>query len=131
MAPRRRAGHTLIELLIVVAVLAVLGGAAALWYTRGQKGFSGEKRVAAPKERAQGVACWNNLHQIALALQQAAITGERPPTDIRDSLQHGVTESMLRCPETRQPYRFDPAQALLICATPGHQTVKVEMLSGQ
>jgi prepilin-type N-terminal cleavage/methylation domain-containing protein len=113
-------GYSLIEILVVLALVAILVGWLATRYA-GRGTTVGGKTVLSPMQKGRAVDCANNLSQIALALQAAAIGAEQPPQDIREALRHGVTESMLRCPESHQPYRYDPATHLLSCPTPGHE----------
>lgn len=124
-------GASLVELLIVVVVLALLGGAATFWYTRGQKGIGGKKTITAPREKAREVDCANNMRQVAMALGMASTSEDRRPTDLREALRYGATEKMLECPQSHQPYRYDANQALVICDTPGHGSARVELVGSQ
>jgi prepilin-type N-terminal cleavage/methylation domain-containing protein len=117
-APR---GYSLIEILVVIALVAVLASFLMTRYA-GHGTTAGGKTALSPIQRGRWADCNNNLSQVALALQSAAISAEQqPPQDIHEALRHGVTESMLRCPESRQPYHYDPATHLLSCPTPGHE----------
>ena len=70
MFTNRRLGFTLVELLLVLAILAVL---AAILYPV----------FASARHRARMMACASNLHQISLALHQYAVDADNdyPPND--------------------------------------------------
>jgi prepilin-type N-terminal cleavage/methylation domain-containing protein len=116
-----RNGHSLIELLIVIGILAALAGLLATRYAG--RGGPGKERAATPMGRAKSVECQNNLHQVAMGLQMSDGEREGPPQDIREALRHGISQEMLRCPESRQPYRYDPRAGTVSCSTPGHESL--------
>src|SRR5438105_9588429 len=126
----KQRGNTLIEILVVVAVLAILAGWLLPKYLGHSKSSSLTGSGTSPVQRARAVDCANNIHQIALALQMAAASDEHPPQDIRAALRNGVTEQMLRCPETGKPYHFDPQTQIISCQTPGHQDLAEKVPGG-
>ena len=112
-------------MLVVIVVLAILAAWLLPKYLGHSKTSGMTESGTAPIQRARAADCWNNIHQIALALQMAAASEEHPPQDIHAALRYGVTEEMLRCPETGKPYRFDPQTQIISCGTPGHLQEKV------
>lgn len=117
--------NTLIEIVVVLAVLAILATVVLRWYG----GRGGAKTMAektkTPIGKAKGVDCMNNMQQIGLALQAASVSNDQPVQDINVALKNGVSKSMMVCPETGQPYRFDPQKKIVFCTTPGHGQVVV------
>lgn len=128
MTPRQRPAYTLVEMLVTVAIIAILIGMMTV-YLGGKQGT--KKGVESPRGRARTVACQNNLNQLAMAMRMAADTEEHAPQDIRAALKNGATEEMLRCPETHQPYRYDPQAGTISCVTPGHEGLTVNINSGR
>lgn len=75
-------------------------------------------------EKGKEVDCANNLSQIRLAIgMQMMNDPERPtaPASLQDLRREGISETMLRCPVSGQPYSYDPSHARVWCTTPGHE----------
>ena len=114
-------GNTLIEILVVLAIAAILAGWLLPKYLGHSKSSSLTGAGTAPIQRGRAVECKNNIHQLAMALSMSASSDEHPPQDLRAALRNGATEEMLRCPETGKPYRFDPKTQIIYCQTLGHE----------
>lgn len=111
---------TLIEILVVVAIVVGAG----LWLAQNYTGGEGNRteRVDTPTERAQSVACQNNLQQIRYAITMYSQTNERPPATLAEAAQSGgLSESMLKCDVSGKPYNYDPNTGKVWCTTPGHE----------
>lgn len=108
---------TLIELLVVVAIIVFAG----LWISKSYlgKGKNGaEGGPATPTQRAQGVDCANNLHQIRMAIDMYRQENDKPPASLQDL--RGLSESMFKCSVSGKPLSYDPATGRVWCTTPGH-----------
>ncbi len=115
-----RRGHTLVELLMVIAILGILMAVGLSLYG-GRGKTDAERAVNSPRGRAKGVSCINNVHQIALALQAATVTSEERPQSLEVAKRNGVPDEMLRCPNSNQPYAYNPETGVVACPTPGHE----------
>lgn len=111
----------LVGVLAAVAILAIL---VIVWLYYGTGGQSGSapgappvSRVTETKAAARGVECRNNLSQIRAALQMRQGSDEGAPATLKEL---GLPDSMLVCPESGQPYQYDPNTSAVKCPTPGH-----------
>jgi prepilin-type N-terminal cleavage/methylation domain-containing protein len=122
-------GFVLIEILVVVALIAVAAGAYFAWYSpRRAKQLkeaveageptavpgAGETVLGQALQKAQSMECANNLSQLRQAIQMSVSdTGAYPA-----SLQDLNMPSLSACPVTGQPYQYDPATGTVKC--PAH-----------
>jgi len=106
----------LIELLVVVAIIVVV--IHLVYGTRTATGPSGEPRTrpGAAIERARAVECQQNLRGLRQAISVYRIGSEQPPASLAE-LRAGATT----CPESGNPYLYDPATGTVRCTTPGHE----------
>jgi len=119
---------SLIELLVVLVVIMV---GLYLWLNMGSLGSPGGGAVGnyVPRrggptttpgiaiDQAVSVKCVENLRQVRQALMMWEQQNEGYPGSLAD-LRLG--ENALKCPNTGQPYSYDPATGKVKCLTPGH-----------
>jgi type II secretory pathway pseudopilin PulG len=105
----------LIELLVAIIIIALLAGAFyGLW--RHGKGGQGKSIPAQAVDKAQGVDCRNMLQQARASIQMATMENEdRPPASIPSDMA-----AYAKCPDTGQPYSYDPQTGRVWCTAPGH-----------
>ena len=75
-------------------------------------------------EKGTAVACMNNLKQIRTAISMEKLSDPEsgaPPPNLQALKRDGVTQDMLSCPVTHQPYQYNPATGQVWCTTPGHE----------
>ena len=109
---------TLIEILVVVAIIVVAG----LWISKTYVGTgkkAGDGGPASPTQRAQGVDCANNLHQIRMGIDMYRQDNEKPPASLQEL--RGLSESMFKCSVSGTPFSYDPADGRVWCTTSGHE----------
>ncbi|MBM3497875.1 MAG: type II secretion system protein [Armatimonadetes bacterium] len=106
----------LIELIVAIVIIALLAGAFYGLWRRGQGGK--EKSIPAQAiDKAKGVDCQNMLQQIRASIQMAAMDNEdRPPASIPSDMA-----AYTKCPESGQPYSYDPQTGRVWCITSGHE----------
>ena len=110
-------GFTLVELLVVIALLAILGSGLAYFYLGKSK--PGEKNTT-PMGKARGVECMSNLRSIRQSLQagQAMDTDGKFPASLAELKLPG---EILACPDSKRPFEYDPATGQVHCTQPGHE----------
>ncbi len=113
----------MVGVLVAVAILAILL-MVWLYYGTGDKsggapGAPPVSRVGETKQAARGVQCRNNLNQIRAAIQMRQGSEESSPASLQEL---GLPDSMLVCPESGQPYQYDPTSGTVKCPTPGHMS---------
>jgi hypothetical protein len=113
----------MVGVLVAVAILALL---LMVWLYYGTSGKSGGapgappvSRVGETKQAARGVECRNNLNQIRAAIQMRQGSEESLPASLQEL---GLSASMLACPESGQPYQYDPTSGTVRCPTPEHRS---------
>ena len=111
----RSAGALLVEIIIVVAIMALLAGAYLGLTRRGGEGEDEATTPAAAMDKARGVECATNLQQVRAMLQMVVTAEERFPSRLDPG--SGIN----RCPVSNQPYSYDAQTGRAWCTTPGHE----------
>jgi len=111
-------GFSLVEILIVCALLVALSAGLATFYTGHSK--PGDK-ARSPMERAHDPECAANLSQLraALIMAQSENDGGKYPLQLTDL--KGIPVSMFSCPESHEPYKYDPQTGEVHCTRAGHE----------
>jgi len=126
----RRGSWTLIGLLAATAIVAVVM-AVVVFGRLGPEGRTRQEAVneglVQPKEgqtvlgaavdKSKQTACMTNLRQIRQMIEYQKAESGQPPATLQD-LRLG---SAGNCPQTGQPYQYDPTTGSVRCATPGHE----------
>ena len=112
---RKRQASLLIELIVVVAIIALLAGAYLGLSKRGGKGEKSTPKAA--MDKARSVECAANLLQLRALMETKVADDGRYPA----ALDPG--NSMAQCPLTQKPYSYDPQAGRVWCTTPGHETL--------
>ena len=117
-----RRAFSLVEMLVVVAIIAILAGFIMTRYMGGGKNSAGEP-IKSPIKKAKGVGCQTNLQQLRAAMVQFRQLEEEQnfPQSLDQLRQQGVTQELTVCPETKQPYRYSPTNGQVQCGTQGHE----------
>jgi prepilin-type N-terminal cleavage/methylation domain-containing protein len=116
-----RSGFSLVELLVVVALMAALGGGLMYFYLgKSKKDPVTGKVTQTPMSAAKKVSCTSNLGQVRSGLQMLKDTDEEEKYP--ESLQVlKFPAEVLNCPEGRVPYQYDPNSGMVQCVHPGHE----------
>jgi type II secretory pathway pseudopilin PulG len=118
---RHRGSWTLIELLVACVILIALAAWLMPRYLTRTPAEKGLPARAAPIERAHGVECMNNLHQIRAAITMYRTSSETFPPSLRDLSGQGIPTSMLSCPVSHLAYGYRPDTGQVWCPYPDHQ----------
>jgi general secretion pathway protein G len=104
----RRGAFSLIEILIVVAIIAILAAIVVPRLTGGKEPMTG-KKGASPIGRARQTAGISYIAQIKQAIEMYKMDndGQLPP-NLQALTRYGVTPDMLLDPNTRQPVAYNP-----------------------
>lgn len=108
LSRRRASAFSLIEMLVVVAIIAILASILLPRLLTGGKDANG-KKVAAPRERAQQAAGVEYIGQInqAIAMYKMDHEDQNPP-NLQELKAYKVTDDMLLDPVTHKPLAYDP-----------------------
>ena len=124
---KARRGFALIELVVVLLLILVGMGAyfglrgkmkAAPGELKGERSTSGVESIPLrAMQKAESLACKSNLQQLRQSIQMDADSSGQYPARI----DQGAMASISTCPDTKQPYSYDPRTGRVWCTTPGHE----------
>lgn len=111
-------GFSLVEILIVVALLAVLGGGLAYRYIGVSKRPA--DKAQAPLTRAHSTVCLSNLRSVrqAIAVAQSGDPDGKFPQSLEELK---LPAEILRCDVGQEPYVYNSATGQVSCVHPGHE----------
>lgn len=118
----RRGSWTLVELVVVCAILVGLAAWLLPRYLSRTPATAGQPSRAAPVERAQGVECMNNLRQLRSAIQIHRTSNETGPASLGELTRQGIPQSMLACPVSRLAYGYRVDTGQVGCVFPEHKS---------
>jgi len=117
----RRSGFSLIEILVVMAIIVVLSSITYGVYLGGHSKNAPPGKAHSPMERAKDVVCMENLRSVRQCVEASRSgdsDGKFPGalTEMRE-----LTAELRACPEGKEPYQYDPATGQVKCVHPGHE----------
>lgn len=121
MLSNRKGQWALIEIVIVLAIIAVAAYFIYPKYLASGKSTKKSETVAAPTVQAESVACKSNLTQVRSAINMFQQSNENMPATLSDLASVGVTAEISKCPVSGQSYKYDASQGKVSCTTPGHE----------
>jgi hypothetical protein len=104
---------------VVVVILFALGAWLLPRYLGTGKSSPTRSTIQAPMEKAQGVACIENLRSVRAAITMAQQSEERFPASLND-LRLG--RDVVTCAVSRQPYVYNPNTGQVNCTYPPHRS---------
>jgi len=117
----RQHAFSLIEILVVVAIIVVLSSITYGVYIGGHSKNAPPGKAHSPMERAKDVVCMSNLRSVrqCIEAEHASDSDAKFPgalTEIR-----ALTPDLRACPEGKEPYQYDAATGRVHCVHPGHE----------
>lgn len=119
--PGHSAGFSLIEVLLVVALLVLIGGGLAYFYLgRGGREKPDGTRERTPITIAKDTVCQSNLGQVRQALN--VFRAGDPEETLPRSLQElRLPAELFTCAVGGEPYQYEPETGTVRCVHPGHE----------
>ncbi len=114
-------GFSLVELLIVVAMLSIISGGMAFFYLgKAKKDPVTGKVTHTPMSRSKLTVCNSNLQQVrtGLQIQKDTDENEKYPESL---IVLKFPSEVLACPEGKEPYQYDPNSGQVQCIHIGHE----------
>ena len=78
----------------------------------------GGKDITQSIEKGNATECKSNIDQVRMAIQMYKDANDHFPPSLAD-LDRSVKD-VETCPDSHQPYQYDPATGTVKCLTPGH-----------
>jgi prepilin-type N-terminal cleavage/methylation domain-containing protein len=117
-SPKTASGFSLIEMLVVIALIAVLGGSLFSFYAGKGSGKKGEAKT--PMTAAHDSECLQNLGSVRQCIKaEEATDDEKHPTAL--TAIKSLTPELRACPVGKEPYAYDPVTGEIHCIHPGHE----------
>lgn len=117
----KKLGFSLVELLVVVAMLSIISGGMAFFYLGKSKKDPVTGRVThTPMSRSKMTVCTSNLQQVrtGLQLQKDSDENEKYPESLTVLK---FPSEVLVCPEGKESYQYDPNSGQVQCIHAGHE----------
>ena len=123
---KRVRGHLLIEIIVVMAIIAVLAGAVygtKSVFSKGgaqaRKDGKGGSALSLSKLKADDTVCISNIKQVRLALQVASTNADDAfPATLEETK---LPKEFYSCPLGHEAYNYDPKTGIVTCVHPGHE----------
>ncbi|HLJ55304.1 MAG TPA: prepilin-type N-terminal cleavage/methylation domain-containing protein [Chthonomonadaceae bacterium] len=115
-----RRAFSLIEILVVMAIIVILSGITYGIYIGGRSKNAPPGKAHSPMERAKDVVCMEDLRSVRQSIEASRTTDSdnKFPASL-DELR--LPAELRACPEGKEPYRYDPATGEVHCVHPGHE----------
>ena len=114
----RHNAFSLVELLVVIALIAVLGAGLYTFYAGKGSGKPGEART--PMTAAHDSECLQNIRSVRQCIAAEEATDDQKHPASLESIK-SLTADLRSCPVGKEPYSYDPSTGVVHCIHPGHE----------